>query len=625
VREPAGPRPTAEAARADAVARLSWLSPGAASLRALARAPTPAAWECIRWDPGAVLLVLRQASAETALPLTASPRSLYLPALLTGPDLLDEALDLLDREPAGFVDWSDPGVRPVYDACLAYAGGARRLAAETGCCDPDVAWVCGLLAPLGWLALCAVDAAAVAACLNDAALPHDPTAAQRRHWGLDHTAVARRLCRRWRLPPWLTAIAGYLALPGAVACTLGADPVLFHLTRLAVAHTPEPGLYLGSALALYAEEDHRALGLPSSMGKGEGGRGNESQQAAHSPFPIPPSPFAWEGPRSVPLLRDLLAAAAENRRLRDSPGAARLEQEADALHRALEEQVRSEDRRLQMGRLQALAEFAAGAGHEVNNPLAVISGQAQYLLGHAADWFDPEIEAEAVGALKAIVAQTRRIHGLLRDLMLFARPSPPCRVRFDLPALLGEVAASLADLAAERRVRIEVCARPERFAVDADAGQVRQALVCLLRNAIEAAPPEGWARLEMRPGVPGEGVAVAVEDSGPGPAPSQRAALFDPFYSGRSAGRGRGLGLPIAWRLARQQGGDVCLEEPRPGQPTRFLLTLPPLEDKETRRPGDKETAGVPEGEASAGAPSPCLPISLSPCLAQAAGNGHPA
>jgi two-component system NtrC family sensor kinase len=605
VREPAGPPPgtcpTADAARADAIARLPWLSPGAASLRALARALTPTAWECLRRDPGAVLLAVRQAAS-----LSPSPCSLYLPSLLNGPELLDDALSLLEGEPQSFVDWSAPAVQPVYNACLAYAGRARLLALHTGRCDPEVAWVCGLLAPLGWLTLCAVDAPAVAACLAEPSLPHDPPAAQRRHWGLDQAAVARRLARRWRLPPWLAAIAGHLALPGAVARTLGADPVLFHLTRLAIARTPEPGLYLAPLLAPYAEEDRQALGMRND----ECGMMNDRQESSDSSF-------CWEDPRGVPLLRDLLASAAENRRLRAVHASARLEQEADALHRALQEQVRSEDRRLQAGRLEALAEFAAGAGHEVNNPLAVISGQAQYLLGHAADWFDPEIEVEATGALKAIIAQTRRIHGLLRELMLFARPSPPCRVRFDLPTLLGEVAASLAGPAAERRVRVEVQARPERLAVEADVGQVRQALACLLCNALEAAPPEGWARLEMRPGAPGENVEVAVEDSGPGPEPAQRAALFDPFYSGRSAGRGRGLGLPIAWRLARQQGGDVRLEDHRPGQPTRFLLTLP------VAPPEDEPSPTPPASGASAVAPSPGLPVSLSPCLTPASGNGR--
>src|SRR5262249_20704066 len=139
---------------------------------------------------------------------------------------------------------------------------------------------------------------------------------------------------------------------------------------------------------------------------------------------------------------------------------------------------------------------------------------------------------------------------------------------------MGEVAASLAELASARAVRVEVQARPERLPVRLDAEQVRIVLSCLVRNAIEAAPAGGWARLVM--GAPaGDQVEVAVEDSGPGPAPPQRESLFDPFFSGRNAGRGRGLGLPVAWRLARQQGGDLRLEPARPDQPTRFVLTLP--------------------------------------------------
>jgi two-component system NtrC family sensor kinase len=283
----------------------------------------------------------------------------------------------------------------------------------------------------------------------------------------------------------------------------------------------------------------------------------------------------WQEPREVPLLRDLLASAAENRRLREQPLYDHLEQEIDALHRALEEQVHGEAQRLQAGKLVALAEFSAGAGHEINNPLAVISGQAQYLLSHERDWFREESEDAPRKALEAIVTQTRRIHGLLRDLMQFAKPAPACPGWVDLPALLGETASSLGELAALRRVRIEVALQPERLPVYADAGQLRTALSCLLRNAIEAAPTDGWARLVLRRPAAGEAIEVAIEDNGPGPEPAQRPHLFDPFYSGRTAGRGRGLGLSIAWRLTQLQGGDVRLDAPRRHEPTRFVLTLP--------------------------------------------------
>jgi signal transduction histidine kinase len=382
-----------------------------------------------------------------------------------------------------------------------------------------------------------------------------------------------------------------LGLPADVAGRDGANLTLFRLVRLAIFHTPEQGLYLGPPLAAYADEDRSALGLDVEVLNYE--QGKPPRLAAPCSTVVADEPMLvdrWEDPRRLLLLRDLLAAAAENRRLRGSSRFARLEAEADGIHWALQEFVRHEAERLQTARLEAVGEFAAGAGHEINNPLAVISGQAQYLLGHAAEWFDAEIEEDATRSLQAIVAQARRIHGILRDLMLFARPAPACASWFDLPTLVGEVAASLNALAVERRVRLELAGLPDRLALWADASKVRLALACLVRNALEAAQPEGWARLSLcePPGI--AGIEVIVEDSGPGPDLSQRHRLFDPFFSGRQAGRGRGLGLPIAWRLARQQGGDVRLEPQRDGIPTRFVLALPrPLAQPE---PHDRAAEG---------------------------------
>jgi signal transduction histidine kinase len=83
-----------------------------------------------------------------------------------------------------------------------------------------------------------------------------------------------------------------------------------------------------------------------------------------------------------------------------------------------------------------------------------------------------------------------------------------------------------------------------------------------------------------------EHVEVIVEDNGVGPSAAQREHLFDPFYSGRAAGRGRGLGLPTAWRLARQQGGDIHFQR-APDDLTRFVLTVP------TARVGREEPAAA--------------------------------
>jgi signal transduction histidine kinase len=547
---------------AEAAVQLAWLAPDAVSLSALCRAPSPSPWSQVRHDPGAVLLLLRSAEPTSGI----DPTSFPFPRGSTrihDPSCFLEALRLLALAPAGFVDWNQPLIRDVYRTALHVARRAYHLAREVGRCDPEDAWVCGLLAPLGWLALCAADPAAVVSCLADPAYSSDPLGTQRRRWGLDHHAIASRLALRWRLPDVVAATAGRLLLPVRTTVSLGANQDLLHVVRVAAGHTRSPGVDLVLVPPEIAAESAAALKTSLS---------DERIEPPRVEGEIVPA--GWQNPYQQPWLSALLALAAENRRLQNRVALDRLERERDVLHQALVEQRATEADRLRAAKLEALAELAAGAGHEVNNPLAVISGQAQYLLGHEADWFRDDPEGRARRALHAIIAQTRRIHGLLRDLMQFARPASPQPAWVDLPGLLGDVAAPLRDLAAQRGVRVEVQAGSDPLPVPVDADQVRVALACLVRNAIEAAPADGWARLVLEPAT-GDRVEVAVEDNGPGPEPANRENLFDPFFSGRTAGRGKGLGLPVAWRLARLQGGDVYLDLSRPGGPTRFILSLP--------------------------------------------------
>jgi signal transduction histidine kinase len=157
--------------------------------------------------------------------------------------------------------------------------------------------------------------------------------------------------------------------------------------------------------------------------------------------------------------------------------------------------------------------------------------------------------------------------------MQFARPPVPHRQPVDVAGLIREVAASLQGLAGDRKVRL-VCPEPATPAfIQADLAQARTALACLLRNAVEAAPAEGWAGVRVEtPGA--DTVELVVEDNGNGLSQAEREHAFDPFYSGRKAGRGRGLGLPTAWRLARQHAGEVRFDAVC-AAPTRFILSLP--------------------------------------------------
>ena len=275
-----------------------------------------------------------------------------------------------------------------------------------------------------------------------------PARTQRRHWGLDQSALSRRLSRRWRLPEWLRTVIGCLHLPAELARTFGPDPALLRCLRHAVEQTRELGL---------------DLGLDGFFTKNSSQRDEPGDAAAKE----------WQSPYYSPLLRDLLVLGAENRRLADAAHSTFLEREIDQLHQAVEEQTVAEDGRLRAGKLAALAEFAAGAGHEINNPLAVISGQAQYLLAHANDWFPGDSERPSKALAYDHRSNAAHPRHLAQNLMQFARPAAPRPVWFDLPALVAETASSLGELAEARGVRVEIGRKPDRLAVFADVEQVR--------------------------------------------------------------------------------------------------------------------------------------------------------
>jgi signal transduction histidine kinase len=294
---------------------------------------------------------------------------------------------------------------------------------------------------------------------------------------------------------------------------------------------------------------------------------------------------AWESPAKHPLLADLLRLALENRRLREVDWLERLQQDVDRLHEVIALQAVEEKQRLQASKLSALAEFAAGAGHEINNPLAVISGQAQYVLKQM-DWLEVSAEdIEDIGqylagvrekmepSLQKIISQTQRVHAILTDLMQFARPTAPRLQPVSARHLIDDVFDSLQALAQERKVRLVNEPIDREVSLLVDPNQARSALARLVKNAVEAASPDGWAGVRIDKNSDGM-LEFIVEDNGGGPAPGIREHLFDPFFSGRNAGRGRGLGLPTAWRLARQQGGDLRFDGVFQ-KITRFVLALP--------------------------------------------------
>lgn len=221
-------------------------------------------------------------------------------------------------------------------------------------------------------------------------------------------------------------------------------------------------------------------------------------------------------------------------------------------------------------RLESLYQFAYGLSHEINNPLANIAARAQTLLIEEAD-------PQRRRVLATIVQQAFRAYEMLADLMLVARPPQPRPDRVNVSEIAVQVGQQFQPRAAEQGTRLEFrCAGPWPV-LWLDGSQLGVLLTALIQNALEAVGSGGVVQvgLEYLPG-PGR-LHVVVADDGPGIPAAHLPYVFDPFFSGREAGRGLGLGLCKVWRIAQMQGGTVRVES-SVGQGTRVSVELPASE-----------------------------------------------
>ena len=223
-------------------------------------------------------------------------------------------------------------------------------------------------------------------------------------------------------------------------------------------------------------------------------------------------------------------------------------------------------------RLEAMRELAYGAGHEINNPLANIATRAQTLL---LDERDPERRRR----LSTIVDQAFRARDLIGGLMLFARPPRPHRVATDIHEMVSTVIDRLAPLAGQRCARLDYGPAPAPVAVAVDRSQVEEAIRAVVSNALEAVGEGGRVTVSVAAGRTLGDCDLIVSDDGPGIESTTLRRVFDPFFSGREAGRGAGLGLSKAWRFLEANGGTIEIES-RAGRGTRVLIRLPLAESQ---------------------------------------------
>jgi signal transduction histidine kinase len=237
-----------------------------------------------------------------------------------------------------------------------------------------------------------------------------------------------------------------------------------------------------------------------------------------------------------------------------------------ALENALlyKEQRERYRRMLRADRLATIGELAAGAAHEIRNPLTSIKSSLQYLESRCRE----ENEKRLLGVA---LRETDRIDEILAALLSFSRPTELRKEACDLVALLEESAALVAIQARAKGVDLRTSLPSAPVAVEADGSQLKQVFLNVFLNAVQAMEAGGTLTVEALRAGSGRPL-VRITDTGPGIPEEALEKVFDPFFTTKKGGTG--LGLSICYTIVKAHGGEIEVRS-RPGEGTTVLVTLP--------------------------------------------------
>jgi len=239
-------------------------------------------------------------------------------------------------------------------------------------------------------------------------------------------------------------------------------------------------------------------------------------------------------------------------------------------------------------KMASLGRLAATVAHEVNNPLF---GMLTYARLTLKDLQRPELDDASRGRmmenLRVIERESRRCGELMKNLLSFARQSPPQRTAVQINLVVERSVTLMTHQLQLAQTGLIQALDPQLPEVQCDAGQIQQVLIVLLANASEALGKGGEITIRTSRLPDSEGVILSVKDNGPGIPQTIQNQIFEPFFSTKDNQHRTGLGLAVAKGIIDRHGGTITVRS-EPGHGAEFVVQLPmnaPLEPAQTPIP----------------------------------------
>lgn len=222
-------------------------------------------------------------------------------------------------------------------------------------------------------------------------------------------------------------------------------------------------------------------------------------------------------------------------------------------------------------RLVALGKLSAGIAHEIRNPLSSIRGLAQFIFNSFSKTDERKED------LNTIIQEVDRLNKLVVQVLDFAKLKKPNLIRFSLNDLIRKITELFKIEIKDKQIKFNLELSPDISQIQADEDQVRQILMNVIINSIQAIPKKGEIKIKTEKApLKGEpAIKLIIEDSGIGITEKDFNQIFDPFFSTKE--KGSGLGLSIVYKLVEAHQGEIKVES-KEGEGTKFIILLPQKE-----------------------------------------------